>query len=222
MQANARGSDVKKLYGAARHLVQLAAAIGLLTAIPAQAAEKLILAFGDSLTAGYGLKPNESFPAQLQAALRKDGLQVRVHNAGVSGDTTAQGKARLNWVLRSFPRAPDLAIVELGGNDMLRGIDPAQTRANLNAILAEFKRRKIKVLLAGMLAAPNMGSAYRAKFDPIYPMLAKHYGVPLYPFFMKGVTGNRSLLLQDNMHPTGQGVGIVVRNIKPLVKPLLN
>ncbi|MDX3911444.1 MAG: arylesterase [Sphingobium sp.] len=212
---------MSKLYGALRHLVQLGAAFACIAALPAQAAEKLVLAFGDSLTAGYGLKPNESFPAQLQASLRKDGMQVRVHNAGVSGDTTAQGKARLNWVLRSFPRAPDLAIVELGGNDMLRGIDPAQTRANLNAILAELKRRKIKVLLAGMLAAPNMGRAYRAKFDPIYPALARQYGARLYPFFMQGVTGNRALVLKDNIHPTAQGVGVIVRNIKPLVKAML-
>jgi acyl-CoA thioesterase I len=217
----AERSETSKLYGALRHLVQLGAAIACVAVLPAHAAEKLVLAFGDSLTAGYGLKPNESFPAQLQAALRKDEMQVRVHNAGVSGDTTAQGKARLNWVLRSFPRAPDLAIVELGGNDMLRGIDPAQTRANLNAILAELKRRKIKVLLAGMLAAPNMGRAYRAKFDPIYPALAKQYGARLYPFFMQGVTGNRALVLKDNIHPTAQGVGVIVRNIKPLVKGLL-
>jgi len=217
----AERNDMSKLYGALRHLGQVATVIGLIIGFPAQAAEKLVLAFGDSLTAGYGLKPNESFPAQLQAALRKDGVQVRVHNAGVSGDTTAQGKARLNWVLRSFPRSPDLAIVELGGNDMLRGIDPAQTRANLNAILADLKRRKIKVLLAGMLAAPNMGSAYRAKFDPIYPALAKQYDARLYPFFMKGVAGNRTLQLKDNIHPTAQGVAVVVRNIMPMVKGLL-
>ena len=217
----AERNDMSKLYGALRHLGQVATVIGLIIGFPAQAAEKLVLAFGDSLTAGYGLKPNESFPAQLQAALRKDGVQVRVHNAGVSGDTTAQGKARLNWVLRSFPRSPDLAIVELGGNDMLRGIDPAQTRANLNAILADLKRRKIKVLLAGMLAAPNMGSAYRAKFDPICPALAKQYDARLYPFFMKGVAGNRTLQLKDNIHPTAQGVAVVVRNIMPMVKGLL-
>ncbi|MGK2909713.1 MAG: arylesterase [Sphingobium sp.] len=215
------GRRTSRLYGALRHLGQVGVMIGLLVALPAQAAEKLVLAFGDSLTAGYGLKPNESFPAQLQAALRKDGVQVTVRNAGVSGDTTAQGKARLNWVLRSLPRAPDLAIVELGGNDMLRGIDPAETRANLNAILAELKRRKIKVLLAGMLAAPNMGSAYRAKFDPIYPALARQYDARLYPFFMKGVAGNRALQLRDNIHPTGRGVAVIVRNIMPMVKGML-
>lgn len=210
-----------KLYGALRHIVQLVMIVGFFVAFPAQAAEKLVLAFGDSLTAGYGLKPNEGFPAQLQAALRKDGQQVRVHNAGVSGDTTAQGKARLNWVLKSLGRKPDLVIVQLGGNDMLRGIDPAQTRANLNAILAALKQQKIPVLLAGMLASPNMGSAYRAKFDPIYPVLAKHYGARLYPFFLKGVTGNRALLLKDNLHPTARGVGIVVRGIMPMVKGMI-
>ncbi|RVT42018.1 arylesterase [Sphingobium algorifonticola] len=210
-----------RLYGALRHLVQVGAMIGLMAAFPAQAAEKLVLAFGDSLTAGYGLKPNESFPVQLQTALRRQGVAVRVHNAGVSGDTTAQGKARLGWVLKSLGRKPDLVIVQLGGNDMLRGIDPVQTRANMNAILADLKRRNIKVLLAGMLASPNLGSAYRAKFDPIWPTLAKQYRVPLYPFFLKGVTGNRSLLLKDNLHPTAQGVGVVVRGVAPVVKGLL-
>ena len=211
----------RKLYGALRHLVQAIALFCSVAAVPAYAAEKLVLAFGDSLTAGYGLKPNESFPVQLEAALRKGGQPVRVRNAGVSGDTTAQGKARLNWVLKSLGRKPDLVIVQLGGNDMLRGIDPAQTRANLNGILAELKRQKIKVLLAGMLAPPNMGSAYRAKFDALYPALAKQYGVRLYPFFLKGVTGNRALLLKDNLHPTAQGVGVVVRGVAPVVRGML-
>lgn len=185
------------------------------------AADKMILAFGDSLTAGYGLKPAEAFPAQLEAALRRDKIAVRVQNAGVSGDTTAQARARLDWVLRSMKQRPDLIIVQLGGNDMLRGIDPAQTRANLSAILTELKKRKMPVLLAGMLAAPNLGSDYGKRFNPIYPALAKQYGAGLYPFFLNGVTGNPALQLPDHMHPTGKGVAVVVRGISPSVKKAL-
>jgi len=196
-------------------------AIVLLGAAPAMAADKMILAFGDSLTAGYGLKPTEAFPAQLEASLRRDKIAVRVQNAGVSGDTTAQARARLDWVLRSMKQRPDLIIVQLGGNDMLRGIDPAQTRANLSAILAELKKRKMPVLLAGMLAAPNLGSDYGKRFNPIYPALAKQYGAGLYPFFLKGVTGNPALQLPDHMHPTGKGVAVVVRGISPSVKKAL-
>ncbi|HEX7781404.1 MAG TPA: arylesterase [Sphingobium sp.] len=196
-------------------------AIVLLSAAPAMAADKMILAFGDSLTAGYGLKPAEAFPAQLEAALRRDKIAVRVQNAGVSGDTTAQARARLDWVLRSMKQRPDLIIVQLGGNDMLRGIDPAQTRANLSAILTELKKRKMPVLLAGMLAAPNLGSDYGKRFNPIYPALAKQYGAGLYPFFLNGVTGNPALQLPDHMHPTGKGVAVVVRGISPSVKKAL-
>ncbi len=209
------------LYGAVRRAVQGMLAIVLLSAAPAMAADKMILAFGDSLTAGYGLKPAEAFPAQLEASLRRDKIAVRVQNAGVSGDTTAQARARLDWVLRSMKQRPDLVIVQLGGNDMLRGIDPAQTRANLSAILAELKKRKMPVLLAGMLAAPNLGSDYGKRFNPIYPALAKQYGAGLYPFFLKGVTGNPALQLPDHMHPTGKGVAVVVRGISPSVKKAL-
>jgi len=206
--------EMKSSYGWPRWIVHLGALLALLIAAPASAQPaKLVVAFGDSLTAGYGLKPAESFPAQLQAALNKGGVPARVHNAGVSGDTSAAGKARLAWVLDSLKARPDLVILELGANDMLRGIKPAQTRANLEAMIVELKRRKIRVLLAGMLAAPNLGAAYRGQFDPIYPALAKKHGVALYPFFMKGVTGNRTLLLKDGMHPTATGVAIVVRNI---------
>ena len=205
-------------YGLPRLIVHLAMLIGLSAAPPAFAQQKLIVAFGDSLIAGYGLKPGESFPAQLQTALNGGGVKARVHNAGVSGDTSAAGKARMAWVLNSLKAKPDLVILELGANDMLRGIKPAQTRANLDAMIVELKRRGIRVLLAGMLAAPNMGAAYRGQFDPIYPQLAKKHAIPLYPFFMKGVTGNRALLLKDGMHPTAAGVGIVVRGILPSVR----
>jgi acyl-CoA thioesterase-1 len=201
-------------YGA---FVALLQAIALIFATPALAREKLVLAFGDSLTAGYGLKPNESFPAQLQAALRKNGIAARVHNGGVSGDTSAAGKARLGWVLASLKAKPDLVILELGANDMLRGLSPAQTRANLDAMLADLKRRGIPVLLAGMRAAPNMGKTYQAQFDPLFATLAKKHGARLYPFFMNGVAANRALLLGDQMHPNARGVAVIVRGVMPQV-----
>lgn len=179
--------------------------------------ERLVLAFGDSLTAGYGLPPAQSFPAQLQAALRKNGIAARVHNGGVSGDTSAVGKARLGWVLASLKAKPDLVILELGANDMLRGLSPAQTRSNLDAMMAEFKRRNIPVLIAGMRASPNMGKTYQAQFDPIFPALARKYGASLYPFFMAGVAAQKPLLLADGMHPNARGVGVIVRGIYPQV-----
>ncbi len=210
-----------KLYGVRSQIFKLFAVIVLFVSTPALAADKLIVAFGDSLSAGYGLKPAESFPVQLEAALRRGGTPVRVHNAGVSGDTTAQGRARLGFVLRSLKTKPDLVILQLGGNDMLRAIDPAQTEANLSAILADLKKRGIPVLLAGMLAAPNMGKAYQTRFDAVYPKLARQYGIKLYPFFLNGVTANRTLLLKDGLHPTGKGVSVVVAGILPQVKRAL-
>jgi acyl-CoA thioesterase I len=192
-------------------------ALLLLFAQPAHAAEKLVLAFGDSLTAGYGLAQNQSFPAQLEAALRANKIAARVHNAGVSGDTSAAGKGRLGWVLASLKVKPDLVILELGANDMLRGLKPDQTRANLDAMLADLKRRGIPVLIAGMRASPNLGKPYQAQFDPLFPALAKKYGARLYPFLMNGVTGNRALLIADQMHPNAQGVGVIVRGIYPQV-----
>jgi acyl-CoA thioesterase-1 len=200
----------------------IAATFALLLAAPAAAKDQLILALGDSLTAGYQLKPTESFPAQLQAALQKEGRKVRVHNAGVSGDTTAQGKARLNWVLASQKQKPDLAIVALGANDMLRGQPPAQARANLDAILTDLGKRGIPVVLAGMMAAPNMGAAYAKEFNAIYPALAKKHGATLYPFFTNGVTANPKLLLADGMHPNPAGVGVMVKNILPTVRKALD
>jgi acyl-CoA thioesterase-1 len=193
----------------------------LFGAAPALAAERLVLAFGDSLTAGYGLRPAEAFPAQLERALRREGLAVRVHNAGVSGDTSAAGRARLGWVLNGLKAKPDLVILELGANDMLRGLKPAETRANLEAMLVELKRRRVPVLLAGMLASPNMGPDFRRDFDRIFPDLARRHGARLYPFFMKGVAGQRPLLLADGMHPNARGVSVIVRGIAPQVKVAL-
>ena len=213
----------QKSIGQMKTLQQYGVGFGILQALllifagQALAREKLVLAFGDSLTAGYGLKATESFPAQLQMALRKNGIAARVHNGGVSGDTSAAGKARLAWVLASLKLKPDLVILELGANDMLRGLQPAQTRANLEAMMAELSRRKISVLIAGMRASPNMGKNYQAQFDPLYPALARKYRAPLYPFFMNGVAANRALLIADGMHPNNKGVAVIVRGIYPQV-----
>ncbi len=193
----------------------------LLGTSAANAADRLVLAFGDSLMAGYQLPPGAGFVPQLQAALVRDRLAAKVYNAGVSGDTSAQGKTRLGWVLASLKARPDLVIVELGANDMLRGLDPGQAEANLDAILAELKRRKVPVLLAGMVAAPNLGPGYAARFNPIYPRLAKKYGVPLYPFFLQGVAGKRPLQIADGIHPNARGVAVIVRGIAPQVKAAL-
>lgn len=201
-------------YGAQIALLQ---AILMIFATPAFAREKLILAFGDSLTAGYGLPPAQSFPSQLQASLRKNGIAARVHNGGVSGDTSAAGKARLAWVIASLKAKPDLVILELGANDMLRGLSPAQTRANLEAMMVDLKRRGIPVIIAGMRASPNMGKAYQTQFDPIFPALARKYGARLYPFFMAGVAAQKPLLLADGMHPNARGVAVIVRGIYPQV-----
>lgn len=210
------------VYGALKRIVHVLAAVALLGSTPALSESRLVVAYGDSLTAGYGLKPAEAFPVQLESELRREGIDVAVRNAGISGDTSAQGRARLGWVLGALKRKPDLLILELGANDMLRGIDPSETRANLSAILDDLDRRKIPVLLAGMRAAPNMGADYRRHFDTIYPALARRHGVRLYPFFLAGVAGHRKLQLKDNMHPTGPGVAIIVRAIAPEVKAMLD
>jgi len=196
-------------------------ALLLVMATPAHAREVLILAFGDSLSAGYGLNAQDSFPAQLQTTLRKQGVSARVHNGGVSGDTTSAGRGRLAWVLTGLKTKPDLVILELGANDMLRGQPPALARANLDAMITDLKRRKIPVLLAGMKASYNLDRRYRAEFDGIYPLLARKHGVRLYPFFMDGVAGNRALLLPDQMHPNAKGVAVLVQRILPSVKASL-
>ncbi len=190
-----------------------------LTAEPAMAADPIrLLAFGDSLTAGYNLPAGDAFPAKLEAALRARGYVVRVINAGVSGDTSAGGRARLDWTLAD---RPDYAVVELGANDALRGIDPKITAANLDAILSVLRQRGVKVLLAGMLAPRNMGAAYVREFDAIYPRLARTHDVPLYPFFLEGVALRRDLTQPDGMHPNAQGVEVVVRGILPAVERLI-
>ncbi len=204
-------------YGLARLFVYLGLLIMAGTAAPAAARDVHVLAFGDSLTAGYGLRSGEGFAPQLEDVLRRNGIRARVINGGVSGNTAAQGRARLKWTLDGLKVKPDLAIVALGANDMLRGLPPSQTRADLDAIMAEFKRRDIPVVMAGMLAPPNLGTRYMMDFNSIYPDLARKYGAPLYPFFLAGVVGNPSLNLPDRVHPNFQGVKRMVSGIAPTI-----
>ena len=181
----------------------------------------VVLAFGDSLTAGYGLDQGLGFAPQLQATLRRHGIAAEVVDGGVSGDTSEAGKARLGWTIDGMSRKPDLVILELGANDMLRGLDPKLTERNLNAMLVELKRREIPVLVAGMRAAPNLDPAFIASFEAIYAGLARKHGAALYPFFMEGVAGQRSLIQGDGMHPNFQGVKIIVSGIAPAAKRAL-
>jgi acyl-CoA thioesterase-1 len=176
-----------------------------------------ILALGTSITQGYGLPPGTDFTVQLQAALKREGIDAVVTNAGVSGDTSAGGLARLDWSLADHPGA---VIVELGGNDMLRGIPPAETEKNLRALLARLKSAHVPVLLTGMHAQRNLGADYVKQFDGIYPRLARETGVLFYPFILDGVALNPKLNQADGMHPNPAGVKIVVARILPLVKKL--
>jgi acyl-CoA thioesterase-1 len=172
--------------------------------------ERRILAFGDSLFAGYGLEDGEGYPEMLEAALQAQGINARVIDAGVSGDTTAAGRQRLGFVLDAQDTPPELALVELGGNDLLRGIAPSQTRENLAAILTELQRRRIPVLLMGMRAPPNLGEAYVAEFDAIYPALSQRFGPALVPVFLEAVYDEPALIQQDRIHPTAEGIEAIV------------
>ena len=181
----------------------------------------LVLAFGDSLTSGYGLDSGLGFAPQLEASLRRHGIAADVADGGVSGDTSEAGKARLGWTLDGLERKPDLVILELGANDMLRGLDPDLTRANLMAMMAELERRDIPVLVAGMRAAPNLDPAYITRFEAIYPDLARDNGAALYPFFLDGVAGSPALVQADGLHPTFPGIKRIVTGILPAVKKAL-
>lgn len=174
-----------------------------------------IVGFGDSLMAGFGLGPGEAFPEKLEAALRKKGHDVVIANAGVSGDTTSGGLSRLDW---SVPDGTRLVILELGANDMLRGVTPEITEKNLDAMIARLKERGISVLLAGMMAAPNLGSDFAGEFNAVYPRLAQKHGIALYPFFLDGVAADRSLLLEDGMHPNAAGIERMVEKMVPAVE----
>lgn len=179
-------------------------------AIPAMGPERRILAFGDSLFTGYGLPSDQAYPVRLEAALRARGINARITNAGVSGNTSAEGLARLEFTLNNQERTPELVLISLGGNDMLRALPPEQMEQNLDAILTELGKRKIKVVLMGLLAPPNLGADYRAKFDPVYPALAKNHGAVLVPFFLQSVFGRPELIQQDHIHPTRQGIETIV------------
>jgi len=173
-----------------------------------------LMVLGDSLTAGYGLPQTEAFPVKLEIALKARGANVKVINAGVSGDTTSGGRARLGWALADKPTH---VLVELGANDALRGVDPKITRENLDAIVAELKKAGVKVMIAGMLAPPNWGNDYEKEFRAIFPDLARKHGVPLYPFFLDGVAAERSLNQPDGIHPNEAGVAVIVDRITPPV-----
>jgi acyl-CoA thioesterase-1 len=180
--------------------------------------EPVILDFGDSLTAGYGLMPEQAFPARLEAWLRTRGVPARVVNTGVSGDTTTGGLARLDWALAD---KPDLVILALGANDALRGIDPATVRANLDKMLDKIKAAGAKVLVLGMLAPPNWGEAYDRAFDKIYPELAHAHQATLYPFFLEGVAMNPELNQPDGLHPNERGIEVLVDRIGPVIAALI-
>lgn len=182
---------------------------------PGAAKPLKLVAFGDSLSAGYNLPGSAAFPAVLEQALRQKGVAVEIVNAGVSGDTTQGGLERLDW---SVPDGTDGVIIELGANDALRGVDPAQTRQALEAMIARLKERKIPVMLAGMYAPRNLGADYAKRFDAIYRELAEKHGLVLYPFFLEGIAGDRALNQADGLHPTAEGVTVIVRNILPTVE----
>jgi len=177
-----------------------------------------MVVLGDSLSAGLGLSAPAAFPARLQKSLENKGIKVEMINAGVSGDTASGGRDRLDW---SIPEGTEAVILELGANDALRGTDPAVTRSALSDILTRLKARKIAVLLCGMLAPRNYGSDYAARFDAIYPELSKSFGVPLYPFFLEGVAAEAKLNQPDGLHPTAEGVDLIVKNILPTVEAFI-
>jgi acyl-CoA thioesterase-1 len=206
-------------YGAGRAARNLALILALIAG-PALAEGPRIVALGDSLTHGYGLSPADGFVPQLQAWLRANGApEAVVINAGVSGDTTAGGLARLDW---SLSDGADALIVELGGNDLLRGIDPASSRANLDAILTQAGARGLPVLVSGMRAPGNYGPDFKQAFDAMYPELAETHGALLDPFFLEGVTEDRSLWQEDGLHPNAAGVRVIVERIGPLVLQLID
>jgi acyl-CoA thioesterase-1 len=208
-------------WAALPHIIVLALGMAAVAMMPAQAGSTdaakpiRIVVLGDSLSAGLGLAAPDAFPAKLQKSLKDKGIAVEISNAGVSGDTSSGGRDRLDW---SVPEGTEGVIIELGANDALRGTDPAVTRAALSDIVARLKARHIAVMLCGMLAPPNYGSDYAARFNAIYPDLAKAFGVALYPFFLDGVATEAALNQADGLHPTAAGVDVIVRNIMPTVE----
>jgi acyl-CoA thioesterase I len=212
--------DASDIVASSFRAVRAALAVSILAVFglpiqPASAKPVHIVALGDSLTAGYMLSADAAFPAVLEKALRRAGYDVAISNAGVSGDTAEDGLARLDW---SVPDGTDGVILELGANDMLRGLPPARTRQTLDTLLDKLTARHIKVLIAGMQASPSLGTDYGRAFDAIYPELAQKYQAPLYPFFLQGVTGNKDLELSDGLHPNRAGVQKIVASLLPVAK----
>jgi acyl-CoA thioesterase I len=215
-----KGKEVEKMKRAAGPLIAASICLALapVPKVEAEARVPVIAAFGDSLTAGYGLKQAESFPAQLEAALKARGHEVKVVNAGVSGDTAAAGLARLDW---SLPDDASGVILELGANDALQGLPPEATKATLAKIIEKLQAKGLPVLLAGMEAPRNLGDAYVEQFRAIYTDLAARYHLILYPFFLEGAALNDGMLLNDGLHPNADGVAVIVENIVPKVEELL-
>ena len=213
-------SAVERRYGLFMHIaVLMLALMTVLNPAWAEATKPVkLVVLGDSLSAGLGLPAQEAFPAKLQKALQAKGIAIDMINAGVSGDTSSGGRDRLDW---SVAEGTEGVIVELGANDALRGIDPDLTRAALTDIVARLKARNISVMLCGMVAPPNYGADYAARFNSIYPDLAKKFDVPLYPFFLDGVAADAKLNQADGIHPTAEGVDIVVNNMLPTVEAFL-
>jgi acyl-CoA thioesterase-1 len=221
----ARVEGLKRMFAHIRVLIVALMTTGPVLAqaqaqAPATASAKPVkmVVLGDSLSAGLGLSAPAAFPARLQKALDSKGIKVDMINAGVSGDTSSGGRDRLDW---SIPEGTEAVILELGANDALRGTDPAVTRAALSDILTQLKARKIAVLMCGMLAPPNYGREYAARFNAIYPELSKSFGVPLYPFFLEGVAADAKLNQPDGLHPTAEGIDVIVKNILPMVEAFL-
>jgi acyl-CoA thioesterase I len=212
---------IRSRYAFRLWIVNASAAIAIfICATSANAETEIrILALGDSLMAGYGLAQPNSFPSKLEHVLKNEGLTVKVINAGVSGDTSAGGLARLEWSLVAKPHAVVLA---LGANDGLRGLDPKTTFDNLDAIVSSLGKKGIAVLLVGMKAPPNLGKSYGAEYDAIFPTIAKAHQLELYPFFLKGVVTKRELNQKDGIHPNEAGVGVIVRNILPYIKRMIS
>lgn len=204
--AGCSGSDEAADNGATTISRAEAGASDALPPIPVMGPEQRIIAFGDSLFAGYGLEEGESYPDRLEAALRARGINADITNAAVSGDTTAAGRQRLVFTLDAQAAKPDLFILELGGNDLLRGLSPEETRTNLAAMLDELQRRDIPVLLMGMRAPPNYGAEYQSQFDAIYRDLAKQHGIELVPFWLAEIYQDQTLFLPDRIHPTAEGI----------------